>query len=490
MQLDQAAVRLRSREPWEAADLGTAMLRAWWRAAYGATLTVVLPVTLILHVLLTSWPWLALLITWWLKPLYDRILLHVFAHAVFGAPPRIVDTVANWRHLIGSTSLLPALLWGRLDSARAFNLPVHQLEGQRGSAARERRVVLGRRGTPASAVLYLCLLFETMGWISLAALVDLVTPATLEAEYGLQAFFRHLYDPNAPAWAVYVNHAFYVAAMCAIEPLYVACSFALYLNRRTLLEAWDLELSFRRMAQRARAASVIAAVLALAVFAPVAQDARAAEPAPRDVIREVLAAPEFQEHRKERVWQRRASDDREPSTLDLGALGRALQYLSDLLAGAVRFAVYLFLAVGAFFLLRYLVRNLRRWTARPDGNPRAPPAVLFGLDVRPEALPEDLAQVAAVAAQSDPRLALSLLYRGALATLIHRDRIEFAAGDTEADCVRRIDRVAPAPLGAYFRRLVRAWSEAAYAQRIANAPSIRALCEEWQIHFGPRGEPS
>jgi hypothetical protein len=116
--------------------------------------------------------------------------------------------------------------------------------------------------------------------------------------------------------------------------------------------------------------------------------------------------------------------------------------------------------------------------------------VLFGLDVRPEALPENLAQVAAAAAQSDPRLALSLLYRGALATLIHRDRIDFAAGDTESDCVRRIDRVAPAPLGAYFRRLVRAWSEAAYAQRSATAPSIAALCEEWQVHFGARSEPA
>jgi hypothetical protein len=113
--------------------------------------------------------------------------------------------------------------------------------------------------------------------------------------------------------------------------------------------------------------------------------------------------------------------------------------------------------------------------------------VLFGLDVRPEALPEDLAQVAAAAAESDPRLALSLLYRGALATLIHRDRIDFADGDTEIGCVRRIDRAAPTPLGAYFRRLVRAWSEAAYAQRFANAASIRALCEEWQVHFGPGG---
>jgi hypothetical protein len=124
VQLDQSTVRLRSREPWEAVDLGVAMLRAWWRTAYGALLIVVLPIALILHVLLASRPWLALLLTWWLKPLYDRIVLHVFAHAVFGAPPRVADTLANWRHLIGSTTLGTALLWGRLDSARAFNLPV------------------------------------------------------------------------------------------------------------------------------------------------------------------------------------------------------------------------------------------------------------------------------------------------------------------------------------------------------------------------------
>ncbi len=34
------------------------------------------------------------------------------------------------------------------------------------------------------------------------------------------------------------------------EPVYVACGFSLYLNRRTVLEAWDLELVFRRLRQR------------------------------------------------------------------------------------------------------------------------------------------------------------------------------------------------------------------------------------------------
>ena len=496
MQLDQAAIQLRLRSPWEAVDLGVAMLRAWWRPVYGALLAVVLPTALVLHLLLTSRLWLALLLTWWLKPFYDRVILHVIARAVFGAPPRVRDTLASLRYLLGSTGLGAALLWGRIDSARAFNLPVQQLEGQRGKSARERRLVLGRRvASQASAVLYMCLLFEMMGFLSLSALVDLLTPATVDAEYGLKAFFRSFADTDATGWGVYLSHAFYIVAICAIEPLYVACSFALYLNRRTLLEAWDLELNFRRMAERADASRAAGGFLAsilvvLALIAlPGAHEAHAADRTPREAIREVLADPEFQEYRSKNVWQRRTNDQAETPEWDFSALARLLQFISDVFAGFVRVAAYVLLAIGAFFLLRHLARSLGRWRLEnANQGRREPPSVLFGLDVRPEALPDNLAQVAAAAADSDPRLALSLLYRGALATLIHRDRIDFATGDTEADCVRRIDQAAPVSLGAYFRRLVQAWSEAAYAQRTANASSIRVLCEEWPLHFSPGAE--
>lgn len=495
MQLDQAAIHLRAREPWEAVDLGVVMLRAWWLPAYGALAAIVLPITVALHLLLTSWPWLALVLTWWLKPLYDRVVLHVLAHAVFGATPGVRQTLERLPHLLGSSGLGAALLWGRIDSARAFNLPVHQLESQRGASARERRAVLGRRvATQASGILYVCLLFEALVMLSLVALVDLATPATVDAQYGLKAFFRQFAAEQASGWGTYLNHACYVIAICAIEPLYVAGSFALYLHRRTVLEAWDLELSFRRMAQRhqsqgaKRVAAALACVCALLSLSS-APEAHAAEGAPRDVIREVLAQPEFQEYRNEKVWQRRAADDPEASPRDFRALARMLEYVSELFADLARFAAYAFLAIGAFFLLRYLARNIDRWTLRTSkGGARVPPAVLFGLDVRPEALPENLAQAAAAVAESDPRLALSLLYRGALATLIHRDRVDFAAGDTESDCVQRIERSASAAMGAYFRRLVDAWSQAAYARRMADPPAIRALCGEWPLHFSPRIE--
>ena len=58
--------------------------------------------------------------------------------------------------------------------------------------------------------------------------------------------------------------------MAIIEPFYVAGGFALYLNRRTALEGWDLEVALRRMGERAQAASrsvdvARAAALALAL---------------------------------------------------------------------------------------------------------------------------------------------------------------------------------------------------------------------------------
>jgi len=38
----------------------------------------------------------------------------------------------------------------------------------------------------------------------------------------------------------------YTFAVAIIEPFYVAAGFAMYLNRRVELEAWDIEQEFRR----------------------------------------------------------------------------------------------------------------------------------------------------------------------------------------------------------------------------------------------------
>ena len=86
MQAADIAIGLRRRSPWEAMDLGLTMLQRWWRAVYVPHLLFAVP--LMAAAIAVGWwferAWLGLLIVWWLKPVYDRLVLHVLSRAVFG----------------------------------------------------------------------------------------------------------------------------------------------------------------------------------------------------------------------------------------------------------------------------------------------------------------------------------------------------------------------------------------------------------------------
>jgi hypothetical protein len=496
MQIDRMAMALRPRNPWEGADLGVAMLRAWWRPVYAAAACVIVPIALAAHLAFDN-ALVALLIVWWLKPLYDRVLLHVLSRALFGAAPSVRQTLSGIPELARRSGLVGALTIRRLDIARSFNLPVRQLEYQSGVPARNRERVLGRRTTAqTTALLYCCIAFEVIVAASLAALLHLLTPATLETEFGTGAFIAALFDPAGAGNWRWLNNALLIIAIWAIEPLYVAAGFALYLNRRTTLEAWDLELRFRRVQPQPRGLDADAAVLlaSLAFCSGMflgASDVQAAPQSSQEIIAEVLAAPEFQEYRTQKVWQPIATDQPQSNgsfSFDLsgwlGSLGTSAAQLLRLLA-------YTALACALFVALRFLWRELRFWKARGTPTPLEPraPDVVFGMDVRPEALPADLAELARASAAADPRLALSLLYRGALVTLIHRDRLHIEHGDTEADCVRRVAATGPAALAAYFARLVGAWSRTAYGHRPPQPEQVAELCVQWPQHFAASGQP-
>ena len=86
MQPASIAVALRRRSPWEATDLGLAMLQRWWKPVYAAHALVFLPISALF--IGVAWAldaiWIAILVIWWLEPLYDRAVLHVLSRAVFG----------------------------------------------------------------------------------------------------------------------------------------------------------------------------------------------------------------------------------------------------------------------------------------------------------------------------------------------------------------------------------------------------------------------
>jgi hypothetical protein len=474
VRLTALAVALRRRTPWEATDLGLAMLQRWWRPVYAAHALVLAPIVLVLAAL--GWAfdavWVAMLACWWLKPLYDRVVLHVLSRAVFGEVPGALPVLRAWKDW--TRGLAGALTLDRIDMARSFNLPVRQLEGSRGREARERRRLLGRRARGQAVWLTVVWIhFELALLWSAGALAGLLFPAQLERAPGADIdVFAGFFDLLKMAS---VDDALvYAAVIVFLEPFYVAAGFGLYLNRRTLLEGWDIEVALRRIAER-HAAAPLLVLLSFALFFfpfPCGQ-AQAQEKDPRKEIAEVLKAPEFGHYRDATRWQARdPSKPKETKAADTtvwDAIGYAIARAAEVLLWGVAIA-------AAAYALWWLARRLPQGAGRPREAYRPPPA-LFGMELAPDKLPADVPQAAAqLAAAGRLREALSLLYRGALSELVHKRGVQLLASHTEGEAVR----LAGMP---YFAELVDAWRRCAYASRIPSPEEIQSLSKSYKGAF-------
>jgi len=492
VQLDKLAIALRPRSAWESVDLGVGMLREWWRPLYASFAVVYLPVAALC--LWAGWSagkaWVAMLLLWWLKPLFDRVALHVASRAVFGEVLGVKSTLAQARAWLG-TGLFGALTFGRLDTARSFHLPVRQLEGQRWRAARARRSLLGRRTHGYAVWLTLaCLHFEAVFVWSADMLGDFLVPA--KAQEGTSIWQAMFADAAFGDVLTFADFAAYAAAVLLIEPLYVATGFALYLNRRTLLEGWDLEVALRRIAAQhsgaAPGAALAAAALlavALATMSPAPAWALAAAKDPKHEIAEVLKGPEFPHQRETRTWQRRSTPQAEKGPRwDLSwlrAIGYAFSKASE---------VALWIAAAALILLA--IWWAKRLLPRDAGAPREPyrpPPSLFGMALAPETLPADLpGAVRALLAAGRVREALGLLYRGTLSALVHGHGIELRASDTEGEALARVRAHGAAAPAQFFGELVTCWQSAAYARRLPPAAEVERLLARYGEGLAPPGE--
>ncbi|MGH8375654.1 MAG: DUF4129 domain-containing protein, partial [Pseudomonas sp.] len=312
----------------------------------------------------------------------------------------------------------------------------------------------------------------------------------------------------------HLTNAFYALVLVVWEPIYVACGFSLYLNRRTVLEAWDIELVFRRMRQRLVSASAVL-LIAMIVLMPTTHNAWAAEPATspdsprlldqsltsqasRDSIKAILEQPPFKN--RETVTRYRFGED-QPSA-EAPDDGKTPQWLKALLKlfegqhfGALATLIEIVLwgiVIGAIGLLIWRYRDwLQAFVSRrPTLNIKATrplPQQAFGLDLKPESLPSDIATSAESLWQTHPREALGLLYRALLSRLLHDFNIALKAADTEGQVLQHVEQLQRPALLAYSKDLTGHWQNMAYGHRLPPAQVQQELCNGWRLLFDPRG---
>jgi hypothetical protein len=280
MKLDALTVELRPRSSWEAMELGTALVRRHARAIWVPWLIVTGAVFALLN--LAAWAigqiWIALVLMWWLRPVFDRIPVYVLSRAVFGSVPSVAETLRAQLHW-GWRPMLGHLTWRRFSPMRAAMLPVDLLEGANPALiAARRRVIGGGLGGPAMLLTLVCLHFLAALYLSLILTVLLFVPN--EQVPDVMRSTWEMLEKDTPDWLQLLLHAADWLAVAFLEPFYVGAGFGLYLNRRTQLEAWDLEIVFRRLRKRLERTlgGAAAVLLAFVLFAPGTGAAQDREP--------------------------------------------------------------------------------------------------------------------------------------------------------------------------------------------------------------------
>ncbi len=509
MRVDDLGISLRARTAWEATDLGLALVRANAARVFGAWFALTLPAWLLANLLcgLLGALTLAPFLMWWLKPVFDRSVLFVISRSVFGQAPGLRETLAAQRHW-GWRAVVPWLLWRRLHPARALLLPIDLLEGVRGEQRRERASVLGRGdGATAGLLAFIGVNLEAMLYFSYLALALMFVPVEF-LDPSLRAMFQTLFvDP--PAWAqVLLNLALWLATS-VVEPFYVGAGFGLYLNRRMQLEAWDIELAFRRMAARlagSAAALLLACALGTLGAPPAHADdatqaaAEATTPpeaaeggrrtleqwlgdtwrddaAPFDAaVREAYAGDDLRRTRRELRWQARDSaksdEPGEPPEWAM-AIGRALGFLFE-------YGLWILAAVA----LALVAVHWRRWlpplAERLRASPGAAPPTEHDIEAEQPLPPDIVAAVRERVAAGRMRDALALLYRAAVARLVQVQGAPLPPGATEAQCLRHARALGDTGYAQLFGRIVGVWQAAAYAQRLPGPAVVEDLLRQWQ----------
>jgi len=484
VEAERIAVAVRPRGSLEAVDLGFKRARQNFGPLFGAHAAVVVSLAAALVLAFPSRLALVATLVWWLKPLYDRVALYVLSIALLGRAPKLAETLAELPRLVFGSGLFASLTWLRLSPSRSFYVPVLQLEGLRGAARRKRsRVLSGRESSAAIAVMAVCGAFELI-----IVLAGLQLAATFEPDGSILQFWFESFPQQEPP-LVALELALYVVAICAVEPLYVAAGFTLYINRRVWLEGWDVEIAFRRLERRVRAAAAVVA-LCLA-FAP-AHAARA-EPEPRckvgsaedaaPCIEGVLADPAFGETLNYTAWRPRDFG----GGFDWSRLGPLAAWVADLVTQIARIGFWLGIPVLLAIIVVAAARGFR-WPRRGGVSPApADEPVRRGFDLRPESLPSDvLAAARARFAADDPAGALSLLYRAALVELARRFRLRLPASATEGECERLARTAGTSALVDDFTEVSRAWLYCAYAHRPPAPDEFETLCARFAAGLGAR----
>ncbi len=522
MDLEKVTAKIRPRKQWEALDLGIALTQRYAASLYKIWFIITLPIFLICDIVFYQYSEWVFVLFWLLLPLWERPLLHFLSRELFGERLTVSECVKAF-FTLAKIQLFASLTWRRLSLTRSLDLPVIQLEGLKGSERTARLRVIHSIGSGAAVwITILFLLTELILYLSALALAYILLPEPVANSINI---FEWAESVSSPIGSVTLDFLLYLA-VSFMTPFYVASGFSIYLNQRTHLEAWDIELAFKRLARKltqkneyqlTRLAVGMLSIIGLGLITNVSSPLMAAEQAEQDAviltvdeidklpsldsktqitllapgeessqheqvrqqIKEIMRGEDFHNKVQESFFSRRDKQKQTEKPEYVSQNGAAWILLGKLISFLVEFALWIALAMLIIFLLvKYgpLIKGLKA----PQRKEKVKPTQLFGLDMQADSLPDDPWQVALEwVEQGNYRAGLSLLYRASLIWFIENTQVTIREGDTELECLQKIRPVAKHSQKQFMEKITLLWRTLAYAHRQPERSQLINLCQEW-----------
>lgn len=517
MKLDQLQIKLRPRSHWQTIDLGMRVTLHHLKPLFVISLLVTLPLSLLLYSLIQE-AWSVCLILFWLKPMIERPLLFYISRSIFSEQISLKEVFNKLPELL-KKDWLHAYTIGRISMSRSFNEPVRMLEGLTGEPRKKRLDILHRDQSGS-------------GWLTLFGIhVEMIVqslifalPFFLLPHDAMKNGFFHLIMEGS-TFTEFLTLASYVFAIALVAPFYVVCGFLLYLNRRTKLECWHIELGFKKMAQRLlpnASMTILLMLLALPVLSPPPAYADTETPIEssecentedcvssekedieanypkvdsanaekiRRALEEVLESDKFGEHYQEReysiAWDKLVDwdwkwddDDEEKDTTSMLKWADAIKDFVDVFK-------YLIMVLILIAIV-YTLAKYKPWLYLPQfrNQRQTLPDEVLGINLKQQTLDPGIFQDIEIQLQQGKlRKALSLMLQYHLLHAVQKNKVPFKRSSTESECVTLMERYCPAEDAQSFDILVSYWQQLAYAHSALNSFEIQQFFSRWQQLF-------
>lgn len=510
MKLENLQVELSPREYWQAIDLGIQVSRHHIKSLLILSMAMTSILTLLFYTISQSFAITSLLL-FWFKPIIERPLLFFISRAIFSEQVSPRNIFLQSKSIL-SVQWLASFSYRRISFSRSFDDPVLMLEGLTDKQRASRLDILKRENDGAIWLTLFGLGAEILLYFAMALLPLLLLPSWLiswESGFIFNSDYQQLID-------IYLTLS-YTLAIALVAPFYSVCGFILYLNRRTSLESWHIELGFRKLAKRLTQSSTLAVILlsSLLYFLPITTPLMADEidtslvPAIEESIVEEEVShdeqyPEIQNSQaiqlKEELSRLLESDlfglyefeknydidwsfDWDWNFDEEADLNQDLTWLDairDLLDYFKALIILLLMLALAWVLMKY-----RPWQYLSRVSQQGPdmPDVVLGFNVKKENLPSNiLDSIAQDIQRGQLREALSLMFRCHLSKAVRINKAPFKQSSTERECMLLMQNYSSIEESCVFEQLTKSWQDLAYAHQALQQDAIDSLFQQWKLH--------